>query len=88
MVLFRTLRVLSSFVAGAKASALLLYQVCAGSESVGRSCAADLCLVLKRAELIDAGAMDDLKAWEDGVLRCDIRSVCVRGSCDPGVCLV
>ena len=46
-------------MAGAKASALLLYLVCAGSESVGRSCSADLCLVLKRAELSDAGAIDD-----------------------------
>lgn len=40
-------------------SALLLYQMCAGSESVGRSCAVDLCLVLKRAELSDTGAIDD-----------------------------
>ena len=39
-----------------------MYQVCAASESVGRSCAADLYLALKRAELNDAGAMDDLKA--------------------------
>ncbi len=46
-------------MAGAKASALLLDQVCAGSESVGRSCAAGLFLVLKHAELIDAGAIDD-----------------------------
>jgi hypothetical protein len=75
-------------MAGAKASALLLYQVCAGSESVGRSFAAGLFLVLKRAELIDAGAMDVLKAWEDGVWRCDIWSVCVRCSSDPGVWLV
>ena len=44
-------------MAGAKASALLLYQVCAGSESVGRSCAADLYLALKRAELSDSGTM-------------------------------
>ena len=75
-------------MAGAKASALRLYQVCAGSECVGRSYAVDLCLVLKRAELSDAGAMDVLKAWEDGVWRCDIRSVCVRCSSDPGVWLV
>lgn len=46
-------------MAGAKASALRLYQMCAVSESVGRSCAAVLCLVLKRAELSDAGAIDD-----------------------------
>ena len=69
-------------------SALRLYQVCADSESVGRSCAVVLCLVLKRAEHSDAGAMDVLKAWEDGVWRCDIRSVCVRCSSDPGVWLV
>ena len=49
-------------MAGAKASALLLYHVCAGSESVGRSCAAGVCLVLKRAELSDARAMDVPKA--------------------------
>ena len=40
-------------------SALLLYQVCADSESVGRSCAVVLCLVLKRAKLDDVGAIDD-----------------------------
>lgn len=49
-------------MAGAKASALLLYQVCASSESVGCSCAVGLCLVLKHAELCDAGAMDGLNA--------------------------
>ena len=75
-------------MAGAKASALLLYQVCAGSESVGRSCAAGLFLVLKRAELIDAGAMDGLSAWEDHVKRVDIRFVCVRLSSDSGQCLM
>ena len=75
-------------MAVAYAPALLLYQVCAGSESVDRSCAVAVCLVLKRLELIDAGAMDVLKAYEDGVWRCDIRVVCVRGSCDPGVWLV
>ena len=42
-------------------------------------------LDLKRPELSDAGAMDVLKAWDDGVSRCDIRTVCVRGSCDPDV---
>ena len=62
-------------MAGAKASALRLYQVCAGSESVGRSCAAAVRLVLKCPELIDAGAMDVLKAYEDGVWRCDILAV-------------
>ena len=46
-------------MAGAKASALLLYQVCAASESVDSSCAVDVRLVLKRAELIDTGAIDD-----------------------------
>lgn len=46
-------------MAGAKASALRLYQANSSSESVGRSCAVDLCLVLKRAELSDAGAIDD-----------------------------
>ena len=66
-------------------SALRLYQVCAGSESVSRSCAVAVCMVLKRTKPIDAGAMDVLKAYEDGVWRCDIRTVCVRGSCDPGV---
>lgn len=49
-------------MAGAKASALLLYQVCAGSESADRSCAVGLCLILKRPELSDAGAMDVMKA--------------------------
>ena len=49
-------------MAGVKASALLLHQVCAGPESVGRSFTADVCLVLKRAELSDAGTMDVLKA--------------------------
>ena len=37
-----------------------------------------MCLVLKRAELIDAGAMKDLFAWEDHVKRVDIRFFCVR----------
>ena len=46
-------------MAGAKASALLLYQVCAGSESVDRSCVVIVYLVLKRAELSDTGAIDD-----------------------------
>ena len=49
-------------MAGAKASALLLYQVCAGSESVDSSCEVVLYLVLKRAELSDTGALDGLKA--------------------------
>lgn len=49
-------------MAGAKASALLLYQVCAGSESADRSCVVARCLVLKRPELSDAGAMDGLNA--------------------------
>jgi len=75
-------------VAGAKALALRLYQMCAGSESVDSSCAVARRLVLKRAELIDAGAMGGLKAWEDGVSRCDIRIDCVRGSCDPDVWMV
>ena len=43
-------------VAHVKASALRLYQVCAGSESADRSCAVARCLVLKRPELSDAGA--------------------------------
>ena len=47
-----------------------------------------VCLVLKRAELIDAGAMDGLIAWEDHVKRVDIRFVCVRLSCDSGLCLM
>ena len=37
-----------------------------------------VCLVLKRAEPIDAGAMDGLIVWEDHVKRVDIRFVCVR----------
>ena len=49
-------------MAGAKASALRLYQVCAGSESAGRSCAVARCLILKRPELSDAEAMDGLNA--------------------------
>ena len=49
-------------MAGAKASALLLYQVCAGSESVDSSCAVAVCLVLKRAKPSDAGAMEGLRA--------------------------
>lgn len=49
-------------MAGAKASALLLYQVCTGSKSVGRSCAKVVCLVLKHPELSDAGTMDGLIA--------------------------
>lgn len=49
-------------MAGAKASALLLYQVCAGSESADRLCAVARCLVLKHPELSDAGTMDGLIA--------------------------
>ncbi len=41
-------------MAGAKASALRLYQVCAGSESADRSCAVARCLVLKRPEPSDS----------------------------------
>ncbi len=49
-------------MAGAKASALRLCQVDPGVESVGRSCAVVLWLMLKCAELNDAGAMDGLIA--------------------------
>ena len=49
-------------MAGAKASALLLYQVCAGSESVRVTSVPVVCLVLKRPEPSDAGAIDVLKA--------------------------
>ena len=71
-------------MAGAKASAFRLDQVDPGVESVGRSCAVAVCLVLKRAELIDAGAMDGLIAWEKHVQRGNRWSVCVRGSCESG----
>ncbi len=37
-------------MAGVKASALLLWRVCTCSESMGRSFAANVCLVLKRPE--------------------------------------
>jgi len=47
-----------------------------------------VCLVLKRAELIDAGAMAGLFAWEDHVQRVDVRFVCVRLSSDSGQCLM
>lgn len=64
-------------MADAKASVFRLLQVDSGFESVGRSYAAGLRVVLKRAGLSDAGAIDGLIAWESHVLRCDIRNVCV-----------
>lgn len=75
-------------MAGAKASVFRLLQVDSGFESVGRSCVVDMCLVLKRAELSDAGAMAGLIAWEDHLRRVDIWFVCVRLSCDSGRCLI
>jgi len=71
-------------VAGAKASVFRLHEVDPGFESVGRSCAAAVCLVLKRAELSDAGAMDGMIAWEKHVQRAHRWSVCMRGSCESG----
>ncbi len=65
-----------------------MHQVDSGFESVDRSCVVAVCLVLKRAELIDAGAMDGLSAWEDHVQRVDIRFVCVRLSSDSGQYLI
>ena len=47
-------------MAGVKASAFRLHQVDPGVESVGRSCAVVLWLMLKRAELSVGGAMDGL----------------------------
>ena len=75
-------------MAGAKASAFRLHQVDPGVESVGRSCGVGLCLVSKRAELSDGGAMDGLIAWEKHVQRVYRWSVCVRGSCESGLFLV
>ena len=49
-------------MADAKASAAGLHQGDSWIESVGRSCGVGLWLVSKRAELIDAGAMDGLIA--------------------------
>lgn len=71
-------------MAGAKASAIRLHQVDPGLESVGSSCVVVVCLVSKRAELSDDGAMDGLIAWENHVQRVNRWSVCVRGSCESG----
>ena len=75
-------------MAGAKASVFRLLQVDSGFESVGRSCDVGLRVVSKRAELIDAGAIDGLIAWEKHVHRVDFSFVCIRLSCDSGLCLI
>jgi len=75
-------------VADAKASAADLHQVDSWIESVCRLCAVSLWLMLKRAKLIDAGAMDGLIAWEKHVQRVDVRTESVRLSCDSGLCLM
>jgi len=49
-------------MAGAYASAFRLHQVDPGFESVDSSCVVVVCLVSKRTELIDGGAMDGLIA--------------------------
>ena len=77
-----------SCVAGVKAPAAGLKRVCFWFQSVRVTSVLLVCLVLKRAKLIDAGAIDGLIALEDHLLRSDIRIVCVRVSSDPDVWLV
>lgn len=43
-----------------------------GFESVGLSCAVDMCMALRRSELMDGGSMDGLITWEDHVWRVDV----------------
>lgn len=50
---------------------------------MGLSCAVDVCMALRRSELMDGGSMDGLIAWEDHVRRVDVCSVCVRVSSEP-----
>ena len=51
-----------SCVAGMKALVAGLSRVCPRFQSVRITSVLDVCLVLKRPELIDAGAIDGLKA--------------------------
>ena len=71
-------------MAGAEEYVLRLRQVDPWFESVGLSCAVDVCMALRRSELMDGGAMDGLIAWEDYVRRVDVWSVCVRVSSESG----
>ena len=72
LVLIRTFFILCGVAAGAEEFVLRLHQVDPGFESVGISCAVDVCMALRRSELMDGGSMDGLIAWEDHVWRIDV----------------
>ena len=55
---------------------------------MGLSCVVDVCMALRRSELMDGGAMDGLIAWENHVRRVDVWSFCVRVSSEPDLCLM
>ena len=62
LVLIRTFFILCGVAAGAEEFVLRLHQVDPGFESVGLSCAVDVCMALRRSELMDGGSMDGLIA--------------------------
>lgn len=62
LVLIRTMPVRLSCVAGVNAAAGGLWRVCSGFESGRVTSVQDVCLVLKRSELVDGGLMRLFKA--------------------------